>query len=92
VPSTTGRVQSRFALPAHLDWVPFPTLSDRPRCQLLNLLSTLVKIDPVMLQERGEIADAVRSIVIDLVERKHRLQALLDRLLRVKAQHIVGHV
>jgi hypothetical protein len=64
----------------------------RPRRQLLNLLATIREINPVMLHERGEIADAMRSVVVNFAERKHRIQALLDCLLSVKPEHIVGDI
>jgi hypothetical protein len=31
-------------------------------------------------------------LVLDFAEREHCLQALLDRLLDMEAEHIVGHV
>jgi hypothetical protein len=31
-------------------------------------------------------------LILDFVEGEHRLQALLDRLLDVEAEHIVGHI
>jgi hypothetical protein len=64
----------------------------RPRRQLLDLLTTVGKLNPVMLQEGGEIADAVRPVIGNFAVHEHGLQTLLDGLLSMEPEHIVGNV
>lgn len=45
-----------------------------------------------MLQERGQIADAVGSLEVNPVEGEHGLQTLLDGLLSMKAKHVIGYI
>jgi hypothetical protein len=65
---------------------------DGPRCEILELFVMPGALDPVPLQQSREIANAVRVLELDLIDGEDSLEALLDRLLDMEAECIVGDI